>query len=99
MLSNDLGAGGELEIVQGGESPTLIERAGGNGCVTCPRRARNGAPAFNADMVVYGDFSAMKNGDSGERWRLDVCLKNMRDQKSADSLTVIGPQGDISQRS
>ena len=97
-LSNDLGAGGELEIVQGGESPTLIERAAGNGCGDLPPRVLETARrAFKADMVVYGDFSAMKNGDSGERWRLDVCLKNMRDQKSADSLTVIGPQGDISQ--
>jgi DNA-binding winged helix-turn-helix (wHTH) protein/tetratricopeptide (TPR) repeat protein len=97
-LSDDLGAGGELEIVQGGDSPTLLERAAGNGCGDLPPRVLETARrAFNADMVVYGDFSAMKNGYPGERWRLDVCLKNMRDQKSADSLTVIGPKGDISQ--
>lgn len=97
-LSNDLGAGGELEIVQGGESPTLLERAAGNGCADLlPNVLETARRAFDADMVVYGDFSAMKNGDSGERWRLDVCLKNMRDQKSADSLTVIGPKGEISQ--
>jgi len=97
-LSNDLGAGGELEIVQGGESPTLLERTAGNGCGALPPHVLETArQAFDADMVVYGDFSAMKNGDSAERWRLDVCLKNMRDQKSGDSLTVIGPKGDISQ--
>ncbi|MGD0735215.1 MAG: winged helix-turn-helix domain-containing protein [Terracidiphilus sp.] len=97
-LSNDLGAGGELEIVQGGESPTLQERAAGNGCGDLPPHVLETARrAFHANMVVYGDFSALKDGDSGDRWRLDVCLKNARDQMSADSLTVIGPKGDLTQ--
>jgi len=97
-LSNDLGAGGELEIVQGGESPTMLQRAAGDGCGELPPHVLETArQAFDADMVVYGDFSAIKSGDSEQRWRLDVCLKNIRDQKSADSLTVIGPKGDISQ--
>ena len=97
-LSNDLGAGGELEIVQGGASPSLLEQPAGNGCGELPRHVLDAARReFDADMVVYGDFSALTNGDSGERWRLDVCLKNLRDQKSADSLMVIGPKGDISQ--
>ena len=97
-LSNNLGAGGELEIVQGGESPTLLDQAAGNRCGELPQHVLDVARrAFDADMIVFGDFSAMNNGDSEGRWRLDVCLKNMRDQKSADSLTVIGPKGDISQ--
>lgn len=97
-LSTDLGAGGELQIIQAGNNPELRARAAENGCSELPKSVLETARrAFDADMVVYGDYSATEDGASGERWRLDVCLKSTRDHRSPESMTVVGAKGDIAQ--
>jgi tetratricopeptide (TPR) repeat protein len=97
-LSTDLAAGGELQIVQGGEKPGLRVQAAENGCGGLPANVLNTARStFNADMIVYGNYSVTDNGASGERSRLDLCLQHTRDQKSPESMIVVGAKGDISQ--
>ena len=97
-LSTNLTAGGELEIVQGGESPALRARAAGNGCGQLPPSVLEAArQAFGADSIVYGDFSTTVNQASGDRWRLDVCLQDAHGRKSPESITVVGAKGDLAQ--
>ena len=97
-LSTDLGAGGDLQLVQAANNPALGTRAAEGGCSELPRKVLDTArQVFNADMVVYGDYSATDDGASGDRWRLDVCLDNTRDHKSPESMTVVGAKGDIAQ--
>jgi DNA-binding winged helix-turn-helix (wHTH) protein/tetratricopeptide (TPR) repeat protein len=97
-LSTDLTAGGELQIVQGGENPGLRAQTAAKGCGELPPRVLDTARrAFNADMVVYGNYSATDNGASGERSRLDLCLQHTQDRNSPESMIVVGDKGDISQ--
>ncbi|WP_263352723.1 tetratricopeptide repeat protein [Acidicapsa acidisoli] len=97
-LSTDLGAGGDLQVVQGANNPELRTRAAEGGCAELPRKVLDTARrAFDADMVVYGDYSATDDGASGDRWRLNVCLDKTRDHKSPESMTVVGAKGDIAQ--
>jgi DNA-binding winged helix-turn-helix (wHTH) protein/tetratricopeptide (TPR) repeat protein len=97
-LSTDLGSGGELQLIQGENNPELRARAAENGCRDLPRTVLDTARrAFDADMVVYGDYSETEDGASGNRWRLDVCLENIRNHKSPESMTVVGAKGDIAQ--
>jgi DNA-binding winged helix-turn-helix (wHTH) protein/tetratricopeptide (TPR) repeat protein len=97
-LSTDLGSGDELQLIQGGNNPELRARAAENGCRDLPLTVLDTARrAFDADMVVYGDYSETEDGASGNRWRLDVCLENVRNHKSPESMTVVGAKGDIAQ--
>jgi len=97
-LSTDLAAGGELQIVQGGENPRLRVQATENGCGGLPANVLDTARStFNADMIVYGNYSVTDNSASGERSRLDLCLQHTRDRKSPESIIVVGAKGDISQ--
>jgi DNA-binding winged helix-turn-helix (wHTH) protein/tetratricopeptide (TPR) repeat protein len=97
-LSTDLAAGGELQIVQGGETPRLRVQAAENGCGGLPANVLDAARStFNADMIVSGNYSVTDNGASGERSSLDLCLQHTRDRKSPESMIVVGAKGDISQ--
>jgi hypothetical protein len=53
--------------------------------------------ALNADVILYGDYTAKDDGALGDRWRLDVCLDNTRDHKSPGSMTAVGAKCDIAQ--
>jgi DNA-binding winged helix-turn-helix (wHTH) protein/tetratricopeptide (TPR) repeat protein len=97
-LSTDLGAGGELQILRRGDSPELRWQTSGSGCGSMPLNVIETARrAFNADQVVYGDYTAPENGVSGEQWRLEVCLANTQGGGTPKSMTVAGSQGDIAQ--
>lgn len=97
-LFTDLAAGGELQIVQGGGNPGLRVKAAENGCGGLPGNVLNTARSiFNADMIVYGNYSVTDNGGSGERSRLDLCLQHTQDRKSPESMIVVGAKGDISE--
>jgi tetratricopeptide (TPR) repeat protein/DNA-binding winged helix-turn-helix (wHTH) protein len=97
-LSADLDAGGELQLVQTAKSIGPQPPAAEAGCSELPRNVlENARQAFNADIVVYGEYAAMEDGNSGDRWRLNVCLDRIRDHKGPESMTVIGPKGDISE--
>ena len=97
-LSTDLAAGGELQIVQVGENPGFRVQTAENGCGRLPANILDTARStFNADMIVYGDYSVTDNGASGERSRLDLCLQPTQDRKGPESMIVVGAKGDISQ--
>jgi DNA-binding winged helix-turn-helix (wHTH) protein len=97
-LSTDLGSGGDLQPIQAGNNPEFRARAAETGCSGLPAKALETARrAFDADWVVYGDYSTTENGISGDRWRLNVCLESARDRKNPESMTVVGTQGDIAQ--
>jgi DNA-binding winged helix-turn-helix (wHTH) protein/tetratricopeptide (TPR) repeat protein len=97
-LSTDLDAGGELQLVQAITSIGLQPPATEAGCSELPRNMlENARQAFNADMIVYGEYAATEDGNSGDRWKLNVCLDRIRDHKGPESMTVIGPRGDISE--
>jgi DNA-binding winged helix-turn-helix (wHTH) protein/tetratricopeptide (TPR) repeat protein len=97
-LATDLRAGGEVRVVQGADSQALQPRTTPSGCGKLPGSVLETARrAFDADLVVYGDYSATEDSASGERWRLDVCLGSTQDRKDPESMTVIGAKGDIAQ--
>jgi DNA-binding winged helix-turn-helix (wHTH) protein/tetratricopeptide (TPR) repeat protein len=97
-LLSDLKAGGDLQAFQGWDSPALQMREAGTVCKALPRGvAAVASQAFNADLAVFGAYSAMDNAASGDRWRLDVCVQDLHSSKSPESLTVIGAKGDIPQ--
>ena len=97
-LSTDLGAGGDLQPIQAGNNPELRARAAETGCGGLPDKVLETARrAFDADWVIYGDYSATEDGISGDRWRLDACLESVRDHRTAESMTVVGAKGDIAQ--
>jgi len=97
-LSADLDAGGELQLVQAAKSIGLQPRTAEPGCNELPRNVlENARQAFNADIVVYGEYAAMEDVNSGDRLRLNVCLDRVRDHGGPDPMTVVGPKGDISE--
>ncbi len=97
-LTTDLDAGGELQLVQVAKSIGLQPLPAETGCIELPRNVlENARQAFNADMVIYGEYSAMEDGNAGDRLRLNVCLDRLRDHKGPESMTVIGAKGDVSE--
>jgi DNA-binding winged helix-turn-helix (wHTH) protein/tetratricopeptide (TPR) repeat protein len=97
-LSADLDAGGELQLVQATMSIGLQPAVAEAGCSELPRNVlENARQAFNADMIVYGEYAAIEGGNSGDRLRLNVCLDRLWDHKGPESMTVIGTKGDISE--
>jgi len=97
-LSADLDAGGELQVVQVDKSTWLHPVAAEVGCSELPRKVlENARQAFNADIVVYGEYAELEDGGSGDRWRLTVCLDHLRDRKGSESMAVVGDKGDISE--
>jgi len=97
-LSADLAEGGELQIQQGGTSPELRRQAPVRGCGELPTNVLETARrAFNADRVVYGDYSSAEEGTPGERWQLNVCLANTEGRGSPESMAVVGSNDDIAQ--
>lgn len=97
-LSTDLRSGGDLQILHGTDSAELRIRQGEQGCRDLPQSMLDVARrAFNADFVLYGDYSSKDDVLPGDEWRLDVCLVNIRDHKGAESVSVIGTKGDVAQ--
>jgi DNA-binding winged helix-turn-helix (wHTH) protein len=97
-LSGDLNEGGELQLVQAGDNPELRMTTVENGCSELPPKLIEAArQIFNADKVVYGNYSSTESGASGDRWQLDVCLESPRGHNGPESMTVVGPRGDIGQ--
>ncbi|MGA7156576.1 MAG: tetratricopeptide repeat protein [Acidobacteriaceae bacterium] len=96
-LSSDLNSGGELLLIQVDKNAISQVPMAERGCRRLSQNVLEGLhQAFHADLVVYGDYTAVESDGSEDGLQLNACLDRVRSPMPAEPITVVGEKRELS---
>ena len=95
-MAADLRLSSNVQLLFGGGTPEMRPWTSAEGCGNPPGSALQAAAvAYDADMVLYGEYGSSPAAESGGQWSLTLCLASTRTLNSPVVVSFTDSQDDI----